>query len=246
MNKILRAGNMDANRREAMLDRIERVTEFPLLILAFVMIPLLLGPYLWDLTDGEEATFIALDAFIWVVFAVDLGVKTLVAPHRLAYLRSHWLDVIIVALPFIRPLRLLRLVVFSSRAILGVRRLVNIDLLFVYGVGMVMIASTAVFSVEENQAEASITSFPEALWWAVVTISTVGYGDMVPVTAAGRAIAMLLMIGGITFFGGITANLAFFLVRTPSFQGNGQEVSQLIEEIRSLKGEVARLREAGE
>ena len=246
MKKIPKIRDIDTARREAMLARIERVTELPLLILAFVMIPLLIGPYLWDLSDGEDATFIALDAFIWVVFAIDLGIKTAVAPHRLNYLRKHWLDVIIVAIPFFRPLRILRLFVFGSRALFGARRLVNVDFLFVYGIGMVMIAATAVFSVEENQADSSITSFPEALWWGVVTITTVGYGDAVPVTAAGRAIAMLLMIGGIAFFSGVTANLASYLVRMPSPQSNEKEVSQLIEEIRSLKGEVVRLREAGE
>ena len=57
---------------KTLLTRIERLTELPLLILAFVMIPLIAGPYLWDLSIEEEATFMTLDMFIWAIFAVDL------------------------------------------------------------------------------------------------------------------------------------------------------------------------------
>ena len=76
-------------QREALLHRIERLTELPLLILAFVMIPLLVGPLLWDLSSSEEAVFLTLDWFIWAIFAVDLATKLAVAPHRLAYLKRH-------------------------------------------------------------------------------------------------------------------------------------------------------------
>lgn len=239
MRKISSLHISDVPRREALLIRIERFTELPLLILAFVMIPLLVGPFLWDLSPSEEAVFLALDTFIWAVFAIDLIVKVMVTPHRLAYLRRHWLEVLIVVVPFFRPLRLLRLFIFGSRAFVGARRLVHIDFLLVYGIGLVMVAATVVASVEGGE-NASIQSFPDALWWSVVTITTVGYGDMVPVTAAGRAMGFVLMLGGIAFFGGLTANLASLLVRG----GGTQEklLSQLTAEVEGLRQEVARLR----
>ena len=80
MRKISNMLSTDMARREALLARIDRLTELPLLVLAFVMIPLLLGPILWDLSSTEEATFLALEAFIWAIFAVDLGVKVVIAP----------------------------------------------------------------------------------------------------------------------------------------------------------------------
>ncbi|MFH1560908.1 MAG: potassium channel family protein [Chloroflexota bacterium] len=89
----------------------------------------------------------------------------------------------------------------------------------------------------EGSENASILSFPDALWWAVVTITTVGYGDMVPVTAAGRAIAFVLMLGGITFFGGLTANLAAFLVRTDD--PAQKSLAQLVAQVESLHAELA-------
>lgn len=230
----------DASHREALLHRVERITELPLLILAFAMIPLLVGPFLWSLSPPEEAIFIALDMFIWAVFAVDLGVKVTIAPHRLAYLRRHWLEVLIVVVPFFRPLRLVRIFIFGSRAWVGMRRLVNIDFIVVYGIGLVIIAATVVASVESVE-NASIQSFPDALWWAVVTITTVGYGDMVPVTAAGRAVGFVLMFGGIAFFSGLTANLASFLVRGEDpYRKN---LSKLITEVESLRRELIKYRE---
>ena len=239
MKKMATIHRPDISQREALLLRIERITEAPLLILSFVMIPLLVGPFLWDLSPQEENLFLTLDSFIWALFAVDLIIKTAIAPHRLPYIRRHRLEVLVVVVPFFRPLRLLRIFLFGSRAWLGFRRLVHVDFLLVYGIGLVIIASTIVASIEGGE-QASINSFADALWWAVVTITTVGYGDMVPVTAAGRAVATVLMLGGVAFFSGITANLASFMVK-----GNDTEkeaLSRLSKEIESLRSELAGLR----
>ena len=103
-----------------------------------------------------------------------------------------------------------------------------------------MIASTAVVTVELDAENATITSFPDGLWWAVVTVTTVGYGDMAPVTAAGTSIAFVLMLGGIGFFGGITANLASFLVKNG---GDEPRVADMVRELRSLREEITALRE---
>ena len=241
MKKISKLHAPDVAHREALLHRIERLTELPLLVLAFVMIPLLIGPFLWHLSPAEEAVFIVLDTFIWAIFAIDLIIKVVVAPHRLAYLKRHWLEVLVVVVPFFRPLRLLRIFLFGSRAWVGMRRLVNIDFLLVYGIGLVIIAATIVASVEGGE-NASIQSFPDALWWAVVTITTVGYGDMVPITATGRAVAFVLMLGGIAFFSGVTANLASYLVKG-SGEPDKKLLVQLTSELEGLRQEVSRLRE---
>ncbi len=239
MKKLANIHRPDISQREALLLRIERITEAPLLILSFVMIPLLVGPFLWELSAQEESLFLTLDSLIWALFAVDLIIKTAIAPHRLPYLRRHWLEVLVVVVPFFRPLRIIRIFIFGSRAWIGFRRLVHVDFLLVYGIGLVIIAATVTASVEGGE-QASINSFGDALWWAVVTITTVGYGDMVPVTAAGRAVATVLMLGGVAFFSGVTANLASFLVKGSDTEKKA--LSQLSKEIESLRGELARLR----
>jgi len=239
MKKLRDIHTPDIAQREALLHRIERLTELPLLVLAFVMIPLLVGPLLWKLSPSEEATFLTLDWFIWAIFAIDLAVKLVVAPHRLAYLKRHWLEVLVVVVPFFRPLRIARVFIFGSRAWVGARRLVNVDFLLVYGVGLVMIAATVVTSVEGGEG-ASIRSFPDALWWSMATITTVGYGDMVPISTVGRAMGYILMLGGIAFFSGITANLASFLVK--GRDNREKALHDLVTEIEGLRKEVAKLK----
>ena len=229
-------------KREALLARLERLTELPLLILAFVMLPLLVGPFLWDLSATEEATFYALDTFIWALFAADLALKVMVAPNKPAYLRANWLDVLIVVIPFARPLRLLRLVVYSSRAITGAWRFAHADFLLVYAIGLIMLGATLVTTLEQGNGS-SLDDFPDALWWSVVTITTVGYGDLVPETASGKAIAMALMIGGIGIFGGLTANLASFFVRSGDEEA-ARATRELSTEVNRLRQEVSRLVES--
>ena len=237
MNRYFRFRTLDMQTREAMLLRIERLTELPLLLLSFVMIPVLLGPMLWELSETEDVVFHTLNAYIWALFAVDLAAKLAVAPNRFAYARRHWLEVLVVLVPFIRPLRLIRLFIFGSRAFSRSRRLVHVDFLLVYAIGLVIVSATIVTSVE--QGHDSIVSFPDALWWSVVTVTTVGYGDMSPVTVAGRAIAVVLMLGGIGLFGGLTANLASAIVRSENDVEN--DVKSVLAELRALRGQIGGL-----
>ena len=242
MNRFLIFKTMDVQAREAMLQRAERLTELPLLLLSFAMIPLLLGPLLWEMSHTEETLFFTLDVFIWAIFAADLIVKLAIAPDRLGYARRRWLEVLIVLIPFIRPLRIVRLFVFGARAFGGARRLVNVDFLLVYAIGMVIVAATFVTSFESGHD--SITSFPDALWWSFVTVTTVGYGDLSPVTPAGRAIAIVLMLVGIGLFGGLTANLASAIVK--SEDNVEDKVDTLLGEIRELRTQVEELGTAPE
>ncbi|MCJ7605064.1 MAG: potassium channel family protein [Dehalococcoidales bacterium] len=228
-----------ASRREELLQRFEHFTELPLIVLAFIMIPLLVGPFIWDLTPKNESTFLILDYFIWAIFAIDLIIKVVISTHRVAYLKKHWLDVLVVIVPFFRPLRILRVFLFATRSWVGMRRLVKIDFLLVYGIGLVIIAATVVATVERGP-DATINGFADALWWAVVTITTVGYGDEVPVTLAGKAVAFVLMLGGIALFSGVTANLASYMLKDKNKDNN--DIADLVREIKSLKEEVSRLR----
>ena len=83
----------------------------------------------------------------------------------------------------------------------------HVDFLAVYAIGLVLIVATLVMSAERGH-NSELDSFPDALWWSIATVTTVGYGDVVPVTHVGRAFAYVLMIGGIGLFGALTANFA--------------------------------------
>ena len=240
MNASPESISPSVERREVILNRIKHLTELPLLLLSFAIIPLLVGPRFWELSDAREQLFFTLEIFIWAIFAADLILKVIVAPHRLQYIRRHWLEAIVVLVPWFRPLRIIRVFLFGFRGVMGVRRMMTVDFLLVYAMGLVIIAATIVTSVETT-ASSQITSFEDALWWAIVTVTTVGYGDITPVTAKGRAIAMALMLVGIGFFGGLTVNLASLLRK--SDQTHGDAILELATEVRILRDEISLLRQ---
>ena len=243
MDRIRNLAQTDIERREVMLDRIERMTELPLVILSFAMVPLLTAPFFWELSPSSKDLVIALDTFVWALFAADLMVKLAIAPQRMKYIRQHWLDVLVVLIPLARPFRILRILVYGSRAYRGAVRLLRVDFLVAYAIGLVLVVATVVTSVERGH-DSDLGSFPDALWWSVVTVTTVGYGDIVPVTQVGRGFAYVLMIGGIGLFSALTANIASVLVRKDD-PGSAVLVS-LLEEVQSMRDELAREQRAPE
>ncbi|GAA4428870.1 hypothetical protein GCM10023169_30500 [Georgenia halophila] len=153
---------------------------------------------------GKVCTAVA--ALVWVLFGVDYAARVYLAEERRRYVREHWFDLAIIVLPLLRPLQLLRLVTLLS--ILnrtGSRQLRGRVVTYLAG-------GLAVTGAERGHPDASITSVSDGLWWAVVTMTTVGYGDTFPVTGTGRLVAVALMQGGIALLGVVTATFASWLV----------------------------------
>jgi voltage-gated potassium channel len=212
--------------RQAALRRFEAAVELPLVILAIVMVPLLVVPLLVDLPDEIEVGFIAADWLIWAAFAFEYLVRLALTEDRLRFVRREWPSLLLVVLPFLRPLRVVR----SARALrlLGLGRLAGAlgtvvkdgrQLLFRHNLHyavlitvVVVVGSAAAAWALEEDGGGAIDSLGDALWWAVTTVTTVGYGDMFPVTPAGRGVAAFLMLSGIALFGVLTANIAAFFV----------------------------------
>jgi voltage-gated potassium channel len=108
--------------------RVDRVTELPMLILAFAYVPVFVVGYLRDVPDDVSGAARVVSLFIIAAFAIELVVKVAVARGRLAYLRSHWLDVLIVFVPFLRPLRVLRVLrvlPFIAKGAMGIRKILG-------------------------------------------------------------------------------------------------------------------------
>ncbi len=189
------------------LERLERITELPLMLGSFAMIPIFAGLYLWDLSAVQERIYTAVEYAIWALFAIAFLSKLAVAPRKRAYLRQNWLEALIVLIPVIRPLRIIRAIFWIVRDVTRVNRLVTFESLLGYGIGMVLLAATIVTTVEQNADGANIKSFADALYWSLVTVSTVGYGDHYPVTTVGKFTAIFLMFFGIGIFGGIIAKI---------------------------------------
>ena len=166
---------------------------------------------------GHAKTAIELGTTIaWAVFLVDYLVRLSLAADRLRWFFRHMIDLAIVALPFLRPLRLLRLLVLFGalqKAIGGAIRGRVIAYTAFSVVLLIYVASLAILDVEREQPTSKITTFGDAVWWSITTVTTVGYGDLSPVTGVGRVIAVLLMIGGISLVGVVTATLASWIIQ---------------------------------
>jgi voltage-gated potassium channel len=151
---------------------------------------------------------------------------------------------VVALLPFTRWLRLLRLVRlvrrFASvqRAVGNVERLANhrgLNLLITAWLGVMVICSAALYVAERGVNDA-ITSPLDAIWWGVVTLTTVGYGDLYPVTAEGRIAASVLMLLGIGLFGAITATITSYLVATQR-GAPGDNPADRLRELAALRDE---------
>ena len=105
---------------------------------------------------------------------------------------------------------------------------------------MVYTSSLAELKNERFAPGSHITNWSDSLWWAVSTITTVGYGDYVPVTTTGRMIAVVLMVGGISLIGMITAMVAHWIVTQVSDEDSATQAATA-EHIEQLQADIARL-----
>lgn len=225
--------------------RWQRTAEWPLILAAVVF----LGAYTWEVVGHLQGTERRLaEAIIWAtwgVFLVDYLANLLLAPQRWQWFRSHLLDFLIVLLPMLRPLRLLRLLtllnVLQRTAGAAFRGSVVV---YVAGASvlLVFVAALAVLDVERSAPDANLTGFGDALWWAFVTMTTVGYGDYAPVTGTGRLIAAVLMLSGIALLGVVTATLASWIVERISAQEQGSQAATQAE-ITALSVQLDQLQE---
>jgi voltage-gated potassium channel len=152
----------------------------------------------------------------WIAFAADLiyGVST--AKSKKKYLKKHPLEVAAVLLPFLRPLRLMRVISFGGLAIQKVaigRQFAITIKVFLASLFVAYISAVQITITERGVDGSNIKNFGDGLWWAITTVTTVGYGDRYPTTTEGRFIAIALMIMGISLMGVITASVAAWFVK---------------------------------
>ena len=164
----------------------------------------------------------ALEWLITAVYMAEFGSRLWAAESRRAYLRSHWVDLVSCIPPFrwarffrlFRLLRLVRTFAGIGRALTHVDRLGNhhgLMWLIIAWIAVMLLSAVGLFVVENGVNEA-VTSPLDALWWGLTTMTTVGYGDVYPMTGEGRVVAAMLMLLGIGLYSIITATVTSFLI----------------------------------
>ncbi len=123
----------------------------------------------------------AANVAIWAAFAADLIARVSLAPRKVQYLLKHPLDVLTVVLPVVRPLRVLRIFAAGHLLLTRGRGLIRSGQAIVFAAAvLILVGALAMLDAERSDPDANITTFPDALWWAIATVTTVGYGDRFP------------------------------------------------------------------
>lgn len=230
----------DGDERTA-LERWRAATDVPLVVLAVGSLPLLLLEVERHLLPGHDRVFLdVVNLVVLGAFTVDYVVELVLAEDRRRHLRREWASLLIVVaqvvailpglvgLAAVRGLRGARVVRFG---IVGMRLLAvggavsrrgqgllrrHAASLALGTAGLTWVTAAVAFTLAEDVGEGRrVGSFFDALWWSTCTLTTVGYGDIYPVTGLGRVVGAVTMVVGVAAFAIVTAKVAEVLVRPP-------------------------------
>ena len=193
------------------------------LILSFMALFVISGLLFMPINPETRQILIGLDFLICSIFILQLVIDLIRSTNKMQFMKTHWID-FLASMPMIEPLRYARL--FSILRMVLIYRsgknmfshlfsnrrettLASILLLMVF---LLTVGSSMMLFIEGKSPESNIQDGGDALWWALVTISTVGYGDHYPVTEAGKILASGLIICGVGLFGMISGLISSMIL----------------------------------
>ena len=169
-----------------------------------------------DVSPSSQSILDGIQWVSWIAFAADLLFGVYKSSDKAFFLKKHPLEILAVVLPFLRPLRLLRFISFGTlvfeKVNLGKSIAITIKVL-VTALFLTYLAGIEITMAERGKPGATIESVGDGFWWAITTLTTVGYGDIYPTTTEGRFIAVGLMVSGICVLGFISATVAAWFVK---------------------------------
>ena len=201
-----------------------------------------------DIPASTAAILIYADYALCGIFFLDFLRNLYQAPNRVRYLLGWgWIDLLssiptVGALRWGRAARVLRIlrvvravrsVRMISRFLIAKRTESALMVAILLTLLVVVSASIAILQVETTGG-AKITSPEDALWWAIATITTVGYGDVYPVTPEGRLLGVLLMFAGVGLFGTLSGLVASWFL-SPGEKAQGANLEEIREALRVLQ-----------
>jgi len=213
------AGAKPSGGRDDLVDSIERVTRFPMALLGIAWLVIAIIVLTSDIKGSVSTVLVSSIFVLWVIMLVEYLVRLVITPDSLDYLKRRWIEPATVVVPVLQGWHVIGIEKVSLLVREGELRVEAI--LKHHSLYRVLIAAAAtlvagswlVLLFEENAKGSNIHNYPDALWWAIVTVTTVGYGDRYPVTEGGRAVAVILMLVGIGLIGVLTATVASVFIK---------------------------------
>jgi voltage-gated potassium channel len=213
------AGAKPSGGRHDLVDRIEQHTRIPMALLGVAWLVLAIMALNSDV-NGSASTFVVGSLFaLWVILLVEYLVRLIVTPDRRGYLKRRWVEPATVIVP---PLQSWRIVGMEKMCLLlregelrveAILRHHSLFRVLIAVAGTIFLGAWLVLLFEERAKGSNIHDYPDALWWAIVTVTTVGYGDRFPTTEGGRVVAVILMLVGIGLIGVLTATVASVFIK---------------------------------
>jgi len=225
------AGVKPTGDRHDLVDRIERVTRYPMALLGIAWLVVAVIVLTTDLNGSASTALVALLFILWAVLLVEYLVRLVVTPDRRGYVKRRWVEPATVVIPPFQGWHFIGIekvcLVIQEAALQTAAVLKHHSLFRVLIVALItlIVGAWLVLLFEENAKSSNIHDYPSALWWAIVTVTTVGYGDRFPVTGGGRTVAVVLMLLGIGLIGVLTATVASVFVKQHT-DANKEEIKK--------------------
>ncbi|MFI9253012.1 potassium channel family protein [Streptomyces sp. NPDC053069] len=208
---------MDDDSRTQRWERWEGRAAVPLGIASFVYLAGYAAHVLArDLPPALDDVLRVIIAAAWAVFVVDYAMHWRLSGRGPGFVTRHWLDTLVVLLPLLWPLRIVRLYDVVQRRRGAARLALHARVMLYASLSAVLLGfsgALAVYQAERGAPHATIRTFGDSVWWTCATLTTVGYGDMAPVTALGRVLAVGLMACGLALLGAITGSFSSLLLQ---------------------------------
>ena len=226
---------------ERLKKRVQNGLEIAAILAAIATVPLIIYDYE---NPGDPQVNVG-DWILWSIFLIQFLYTLAVSADRLAYARSRWVLVLVIIVSFpllpnllslsrlARLIRLFRLLVVLVYGLRALRRILGRrGLLYVGAVATFLIlAGGGLLSLLEGESVHG--KFFEGIWWAIVTVTTVGYGDIAPTTIWGRIVGVTLMITGLGVISTLSAAVAAYFVSQDG-SDEFQEVKDRLSRIEAL------------
>ena len=230
------AGVKPTGGRHDLVDDIERVTRYPMTLLgiAWLVVGIIV---VTTKVNGTASTALVGTLFaLWAILLAEYLVRLVVSPDRRGYFKRRWVEPVTVVAPPFQGWHIIgieKMGLLIREAALRVQFILNHHSLFrvlTAAAGTLFLGAWLVLLFDNHAKGSNIHSYLDALWWAIVTVTTVGYGDRYPVTAGGRAVAVVLMLVGIGLIGVLTATVASAFVKEHT-DANRQEYREGREDL---------------